>query len=273
MTKDLPVIGACLPAAHIAQHRDWIFEMDRDVEVQGFNLPAAMDGDWRPMAEAVNRLLDGHKGRIGTHGPFVGFPINAQDSLIRKVVEQRMMDALDMCTFMKGTHMVLHSPYSNWDHHNFTTYNNYREHLIEFTHLTLDKVVRRAENEGVVLVLENVTDVDPAERRRLVDSFDSPNFRLSVDTGHAHYAHFTLGAPPADQFILDAGVQLEHVHIQDADGYADRHWSPGEGTIAWNSVFGEIARLSQAPRVLLEIRDKDSVPAAHQYLVDRGLVR
>lgn len=273
MTKDLPILGACLPVSHLAQYRDWLFDGDRDVELQGFNLPAAMDGDWRPMAEEANRILNGHKGRIGTHGPFVGFPINAQDSLIRKVVEQRMMDALDMCTFMHGTHMVIHSPYTPWEQHNFTTYDNYRQHLLDFTHLTLDAVVRRAENEGVVLVLENVMDIEPAERRRVVESFASPSLRISVDTGHAHYAHYMLGAPPADQFIVDAGTLLEHVHIQDADGYADRHWTPGEGTIAWHAVFREIARLPQAPRVMLELRDKDKIGAAHAFLLERGLVR
>lgn len=45
-----------------------------------------------------------------------------------------------------------------------------------------------------------------------------------------------LSWPVAD-FITDADEQLAHVHLQDVDGHADRHWAPGEGEIEWTAVF------------------------------------
>lgn len=48
---------------------------------------------------------------------------------------------------------------------------------------------------------------------------------------------------------------LGHVHLQDADGYADRHWAIGEGVIRWPSVcFTEIAKLTSKPRLVLELK-------------------
>jgi len=44
-----------------------------------------------------------------------------------------------------------------------------------------------------------------------------------------------------DYFIKAAGNALERIHLQDADGYADRHWALGQGTICWESIFTAIA--------------------------------
>lgn len=273
MSKQLPVIGACLPVTAIKTHRDWLFEMDRDIELQSFHMADVLDADWQPLAEQANNLLDGHKGRIGIHGPFWGFTVHSMDPGIRRVVENRMMQGLDVCAAVNGTHMVIHSPYTTWDHNNLDNVPGSRDKVIEYTHDTLSKVVKRAEDEGVVLVLENIMDKEPAERRALVDSFGSDALQLSVDTGHAQLAHGSAGAPPVDYFIQDAGVQLAHVHLQDADGYADRHWSIGEGNILWHSVFRALAVMEQAPRLLLELRDNTLIERSMAYLTDRELAR
>lgn len=273
MHKPLPVIGACLPVSAIKTHRDWLFEMDRDIELQSFHVADILDGDWQPLADQANKLLDGHKGRIGIHGPFWGFTVHSMDPAIRRVVEARMMQGLDVCEAVNGTHMVIHSPYTTWDHNNLDNVPGSRDKVIEFTHDTLSKVVKRAEEQGVVLVLENIMDKEPDERRILVDSFGSDALQLSVDTGHAQLAHGSAGAAPVDYFIQDAGGQLAHVHLQDADGYADRHWSIGEGNILWHSVFRTLATLEQSPRLLLELRDNTLVEKSMQYLAGHGLAK
>lgn len=273
MPTELPVIGACLPVEALTDYRDWIFEADRDLELQSFNSAEALTGDWQSLVEEARRQLDGHAGRLGIHGPFWGFTIHSMDPEIRRVVEKRMMQGLDVCEALGADQMVIHSPYSTWDHNNLDNIPGARNKVVEYVHDTLDAVVQRAENQGVTLVIENIMDIDPAERRRLAESFGSDRVRLSVDTGHAHYAHTSTGAPPVDYFIQDAGSLLEHVHLQDADGYADRHWSLGEGTILWESVFRAIAALDHKPRPVLELRDKAKIPASMRFLTENGLGR
>lgn len=80
---------------------------------------------------------------------------------------------------------------------------------------------------GVQIVLENIRDTDPADRLAVVKAADTPALALSVDTGHAHWTHWVDRAPPLDRFISSAGTRLGHVHLQDTDGWADRHWSLG----------------------------------------------
>ena len=167
--------------------------------------------------------------------------------------------------------MVIHSPYSTWDHNNLDNNPGARDQVIENVHATIGAAVKRAEDMGVVLVIENIEDKDPAERVRLAESFDSPAVRVSIDTGHANYAHGSTGAPPVDYYVTAAGEMLNHVHLQDTDGYADRHWSLGEGNIRWDAVFRALGRLEVAPRLVLELKDKDQIPASMAYLEAEGL--
>ncbi len=189
MSTQLPVIGACLPVQDLETHRSWLFDMDRDIELQSFHMANVLDGDWKALADQANTVLDGHKGRIGIHGPFWGFTVHSMDPAIRRVVENRMMQGLDVCAAVNATLMVIHSPYTTWDHNNLDNVAGSRERVIEYTHDTLAKVVKRAEDQGVVLALENIMDVEPALRRTLVDTFNSDALQLSVDTGHAQLAY------------------------------------------------------------------------------------
>ncbi|MBN2629521.1 MAG: sugar phosphate isomerase/epimerase, partial [Rhodobacteraceae bacterium] len=101
-----------------------------------------------------------------------------------------------------------------------------------------------------------------------------PNLRVSLDTGHAELAHGRYNAPPVVDFIAAAAGHLGHVHLQDADGYADRHWHPGDGRIPWRPVFDALADLQERPRLILEVRrDQLRLPATVARLEAQGLAR
>lgn len=271
MTATPPVIGAALTTAELATYRDWILEKDRDLELQSFHASDVLDGDWSGLATETNRLLDGYNGRLGIHGPFWGFTVDSPDAMIRAVVQKRFNQGLDVCAAVKATQMVIHSPFTTWDYNNLDMQAGQRERLFANAHATLDPIVKRAEDQGVTLVMENIEDIDPADRKRLCESFNSPALRLSIDTGHAEYARGSTGAPPVDYFVRSAGDMLNHIHLQDADGFADRHWAIGEGTVLWPSVFHAIGELTVKPRLILELRDKAGIPASMAYLAAKGL--
>jgi len=72
--------------------------------------------------------------------------------------------------------------------------------------------------------------------------------------------------------IAAASGFLGHVHLQDVDGYADRHWHPGDGRIAWRPVFEALAVLEESPRLMLEVRtDLPRLPATVARLEAMGL--
>jgi sugar phosphate isomerase/epimerase len=270
-TDRLPLLGAAVDVNSLAPHRAWILEKQRDLELQDFCSAEALDGDWRETAAELRRMLDGYTGRLGIHGPFRGFPIDSPDPLIRQVVNKRFLQGLDVCEALGATQMVIHSPFTTRGFNNLDIDPGARAELAERAHLTLDEVVRRAGIIGVELVIENVEDKDPEARVALAASFGNANVHVSLDTGHAHCAHVSTGAPPVDCYVTAAGDALTHVHIQDTDGYADRHWRPGKGAVNWHAVFRALEQLSTRPRLIIELRDKAHVREGADHLVSLGL--
>ncbi len=265
------VLGAALSINSLPAYREWLLSRQRDLELQDFFRSEALDGDWRGVADRVKQLLDGFKGRLGIHGPFWGFKIDSHDPLVRKAVATRLLQALEAAEYVGATQMVIHSPYTTWDHNNLDLYPGNREAVVERVQLTLSDVIRRAEQIGCEIVIENIEDKDPHERVRLARALDSKSVRVSLDTGHALYAHSSTGAPPVDYYVYAAGDMLTHVHLQDTDGYADRHWAPGEGAMPWVAFFRALGRLNSNPRLIIELRDHAAVFAGAKYLTELGV--
>ncbi len=225
----------------LGRHRDWLFAKDRDLELPEFCLGDILARP-APFIEMAQKALDGWRGgRLGIHGPFAGFELDVKDREIRPIVQRRIDQALDVCEALGGAvQMVLHSPYDRWDACNLDRTPGERATRIAAILDTLEPALIRARDIGVQIVLENIRDTDPADRMAVVLAADTPALALSVDTGHAHWAHWVDGgAPPADRYISAAGgTRLGHVHLQDTDGWADRHWAlGGEGNIVWPAIF------------------------------------
>lgn len=269
----LPLLGAAMPLDTLETLRDWLIADQRDVELQDFSEAEVLCGDWTPLVARAKALLQGYEGRLGIHGPFWGLSLANPDFEMRALVARRMLQGLEVCEALGASQMVIHSPYTTWDHNNLDNYPGARDRVVALVHETLGAAVRRAEEIGVTLVIENIEDRDTDARCLLADSFDSPAVAVSVDTGHAHYAHGSTGAPPVDYFIRRAGERLRHVHLQDADGYADRHWGIGQGTINWPSVFDAVAPLEGRARLILELRDHGQILPSARWLAEQGLAR
>lgn len=250
---DLPVIGAALNIMNVELLKPWLFEKNRDVEIQDFVFPSVMDGDWQSIAGLYEKHFAGYEGRIGIHGPFFGLDLAATDPEIQNVIRNRMFQGLAVCEALGATQMVVHSPFTHWHHLNFGDSDKLKGEIYEACHACLDPVVARAKDQGCELVIENIEDVDPMERVRLAESFDSDTVRVSLDTGHANCARGASGAPPVDYFVKAAGKQLAHVHLQDTDGHADRHWLPGMGTISWPAFFEALNGYTDNPRLVIEV--------------------
>lgn len=272
---DLPVIGAALNVTNVEHLKTWLLEKDRDVEIQDFVFPSVLDGDWQGIVGLYGQHLAGYKGRIGIHGPFFGLSFAAMDPEIQNVVRDRMFQGLAICEALGAKQMVVHSPFTNWHHMNFGHSDKLKDQIHEASHTILDPVVGRARDQGCVLVIENIEDVDPMERVWLAESFDSDAVKVSIDTGHANCARGAAGAPPVDYFVKAAGKQLAHVHLQDTDGHADRHWLPGQGTINWPVFFQALASHCDNPHLVIEVMGQyqSRIPACVAKLEEQGLAQ
>lgn len=266
----LPVLGAAVSIGELSGLRDWLLEAPRPVEIQDFIFSGVLDGDWKALADIARQKLDGHEGPLGIHGPFWDLPLQAGDPLIREVVRKRMLQGLDVCAHLGADLMVVHSPFSNWHEQNGFMFGDDAE-VIEKTLETMGPVADRAREAGVTLAVENIEDRWPERRLGLVQALGRDVAGVSLDTGHAHYAHVSNGGRPVDAHAKVAGEALVHVHLQDADGYADRHWAPGLGNILWKPLFATLAEGCPNARLILELRDHGTIRQGARHLVDLGL--
>lgn len=250
----LPPLGAAVQLHEMASLRDWLFEQNRPLEIQDFVAPDVIAGDTSEQVAAWKMMLKGHEGPRGLHGPFFGLDLSNPDAAIRAIVQQRLIKGIEIAAALGADLMVVHSPFTFWHVLNYTNYGHIRETLMQASAECLGPVLAAAQTEGVTLVLENIDDTSPADRADLADRLDHPLLKLSVDTGHADLAHANYGAPPVIDALIAAGDRLAHVHLQDVDGHADRHWHPGDGRIAWRPVIEHLAACAIAPRLILEVR-------------------
>jgi sugar phosphate isomerase/epimerase len=269
----LPVLGAALPISGLAEYRDWLLADQRDLEIQDPCLQDVLDQDWTALTRQARDLLDGHTGRRGIHGPFDGIALLSKDRRVRALATERLCQGLGFAAEVCATHMVVHSPFMFFGTQFVPHSAGFdRELQIELAHLTLDPVLKLAQEIGCMLVFEGIEDQHPAPLLALVRSFETDLVRMSLDIGHAMITN-RRGGPPPDQWVREAGPLLGHLHLQDSDGNIDRHWAPGKGQMGWYALFEALGTLSHNPRLILELKKKDEIRQGAAWLAERGLAR
>ena len=268
----LPLLGTAVTLASYAPLRDWVCGPGRAVEIQDFCQVGVLERDHADLIATWRKALDGHTGPRGIHGPFFGLDIATPDAEVRAIVQKRMLQGLAVAEALKADLMVIHSPFTHWHQLNRRNYPHVYPGLMDGAATCLKPVLARAAETGCTLVLENCDDTDPAARVDLVRQVGHPNLKVSIDTGHADICHGRYDAPHVVDYIAAAAGHLGHVHLQDVDGYADRHWHPGDGRIAWRPVFDALAALTERPRLTLEVRaNPERLPATVARLEAMGL--
>lgn len=268
----LPLLGTAVTLNTYPTIKDWICGPGRAIEIQDFCAIGVLERDHSDMIAAWKDLLDGHTGPRGLHGPFFGLDIATPDTEVRAIVQKRMLQGLDVAAALGADLMVIHSPFTHWHQLNRANFTEVYPGMLDCAAATLAPVLARAAEIGCTLVLENCDDTDPFARVDMMRHIGHSNLKISIDTGHADICHGRYDAPHVVDFIAAAAGHLGHVHLQDVDGYADRHWHPGEGRIAWAPVFAALDALTEAPRLTLEVRrDLHRLPATVARLEAMGL--
>jgi sugar phosphate isomerase/epimerase len=254
--KHIQHLGAGLMISEIAPYYNWLVEGARDLEIQDFFQHECLDGNWKAKVSEAQAILKNYPGRVGIHGPFWGLDIANPDPLLRQAVKKRLLTGLDITERLEATHMVIHSPIEPWLHRHIQYQQFEKDKVIALMQDTLEDVLTVAQRIGCTLVMENIMDIDPKLQLELIKAMNSESIKMSVDIGHAYCMHKQHGAPPPDQFISQAGDALAHVHLQDTDGYLDRHWIPGQGQINFVAVLEALNMINSDPRLIIEIKDK-----------------
>ncbi len=124
------------------------------------------------------------------------------------------------------------------------------------------RLLERAKSAGVVIALENMPFKNlplstPEQVLNFAREFDSPYFRLCLDTGHAA----VFGLSPAEAVRLIGREYLACLHVHDNDGVNDLHWVPYRGVIDWDDFSRALHEIGFDGSLSLETNVSKKIPA------------
>ncbi len=135
------------------------------------------------------------------------------------------------------------------------------ERFMELNRDFFSRLLERAASLGVVIALENMPFTGlilstPEQILDFVKEFDSPYFKICLDTGHAA----VFGLSPADAVRLIGREELACLHVHDNDGRHDYHWLPYRGVVDWADFSKALHEIGWEGTLSLETNVSGKLP-------------
>ena len=131
------------------------------------------------------------------------------------------------------------------------------------------QICEKAENEKILVCLENMPRLAPAFKRtwtgealvQIVDEFKSVFLQLALDVGHCNTTDV-----PIPQMIRDFSSRIKHVHIHDNDGFRETHSIVGQGSVPWRAVIEALHEIGYNGLLIDEHRTIEGQKRGRKYL-------
>ena len=234
----VPDVGRLEESAALAEEFGAAFEYD------DFYQPAVYE-DEREVERVIAAYLslERDRSRDTLHGVFFDIKPNSMDSAIAQRSRALMRQSLAIANRLGVRGVTLHSD----------IYGGMRLSIPPEVWLNAAEALFRqlcAENPGLDVWLENTIEQEPEQLLALARRMeDVPNFGLTFDLAHA-----SLSPTPARAWLEQLGPYVRHVHLNDNDLYADRHWPVGKGSIDYPAFAALADAYIPGVPMLMEVR-------------------
>ena len=178
----------------------------------------------------LKRALDREGLMTTIHGPYMDLSPGAVDERIREATLGRLTQTLHVASILEPEILVFHPGYDRWRH------GGKEELWLEQSLKTWAPLVARAEEEGLVIAVENVFEEAPHTLKALVEGIGSESFRVCFDIGHFHL----FSRLPLAEWYEALKDYLVELHLHDNHGREDDHLAIGEGKIDFDLLFETI---------------------------------
>jgi sugar phosphate isomerase/epimerase len=200
---------------------------------------------FRQLEDLRRDLTDDGGLPVTCHLPYIDLHFGSRDSKVHELARDTFSEGLEIASVLRAKIAVLHVGYSN--HIPPRRVDAWRERFVE----SIQDVVRAAEEEEIVLALENTYEPDGQVLRDILDTVNSPFLRFCADLGHA--ACFSRMAP--EEWIESFKDKIVMMHFHDNDGQDDLHLPCGDGVVGYDVVFDSLKSADVSCPITLEVED------------------
>lgn len=203
------------------------------------------DGIIRDLKESVKNF----HGEITLHALFSDLNPASRDEAIRKITFDRYEKSLIAAQNVNAANVVFHSGSRCTKHKG--SMQNFKDGSIKFW----CKFVKRFEDCGITATLENILERDPFSIPEIIREVNSPNLKLTLDTGHANICSNI----DIVEWVKFYGKDLYHMHIHNNFGENDDHFGLDKGTLDFNKIIRAVYQNNPDTKIVFEIFDKNQL--------------
>jgi sugar phosphate isomerase/epimerase len=183
------------------------------------------------------------------HGPYMDLSIGAFDPEIRSISQKRILQSLEVASYLHAKTLVLHPGYTSFK------YSEVLEDWLRNCESLLTEVGLGGGKSGIMFALENTFESSPEVLCRLVDRLDPEVFGHCFDIGHFNV--FARG--DLLSWLRRVKGRLVELHLHDNDGASDQHLAIGEGTADFSSLFSGLAETLDSLVLTVEAHEESGV--------------
>ncbi len=189
----------------------------------------ALDSISREDISQLKYQLD-YNPSLTIHAPFMDLSPGAVDSKVRVVTMERFFHVMNIAKDLKVKAVVFHSGYEKWK------YALNIDLWLEKSLLTWEPLVKKAEEIGVKIAIENIFEDEPQNLRLLMEKMGNDNFGICFDSGH-----FNLFSKVSfEDWLGHLKPYIIELHLHDNNKTSDQHLPIGEGTFDFGKLFSSM---------------------------------
>jgi sugar phosphate isomerase/epimerase len=212
-----------------------------DLGLQFGEIPITNPKRFKDRVEQYARLGDKLGMYYLCHGPREGDPNDMEG--LEKTYLPKVLGILPLMTQLRTTLLTVHL----WLDSRFV-----REEVIRFKITLLQRVIDKAQERGIVICLENLSE-RISDMKTALD--DLPLLNLTLDLGHGQ---LLTDRNRSYDFIARYPRKIRHIHLHDNKGgdspLDDLHLPPGEGIIDFGRILKGLRAIGYDRTVTLELR-------------------
>lgn len=191
---------------------------------------------------------------VTMHGPYIDLNPGSANEEKRRSTADRYRQVFDAIKYLRPKNVVLHGGYNEKKFHgNIGLW-------LEQSLKTWPEFVKRAEEYGTVIAVENIFDRTPDALAALMEAVESPNFGICIDSGHLN----VFSKVDIEDWFELLGDRIAEVHLHDNHGKNDEHLPLGEGAIDFKLFFTLLKKYGNNPVYTIEPHGEEMMRRAIQ---------